>query len=165
MAVYQVGSSNSLLAVLSPAAVACALSEYGAIVGGSTPWTTSGGAFVRTESLADYSARIPSVTATSSCAPSPTTAQGQVREKVVVRGGYLVGVRLTVVVPPQRLANGTPVAHGTEGDAFDRDPDQRHAHPHPRSRSAAFRTAATPRRAAPAASRRCVPGGRLRRRN
>jgi hypothetical protein len=118
MAVYQVGSSNSLLAVLSPAAVACALSEYGAIVGGSTPWTTSGGAFVRTESLADYSARIPSVTATSSCAPSPTTAQGQVREKVVVRGGYLVGVRLTVVVPPQRLANGTPVAHGTQGDAL-----------------------------------------------
>jgi hypothetical protein len=117
MTVYQVGSSTRLLAVLGPAAITCALSEYGAIVGGSTPWTTSGDAFVRTESLADYSARIPAVTATS-CAPSPSTLRGTVSEKVVVRGGYLAGVRLTVVVPPQRLPNGTPVANGTEDEAL-----------------------------------------------
>ena len=117
MAVYQVGSSTRLLAVLSPAAAACALSEYGAVAGGSTPWAPSGGAFVRTESLADYSSRVPSVTGTS-CTPSPSTVHGQVREKVVVRGGYLAGVRLTVVVPPQRLANGTAAAHGSEGETL-----------------------------------------------
>ena len=61
--------------------------------------------------------RVPSVTGTS-CAPSPTSIHGQVREKVVVRGGYLAGLRLTVVVPPQTLANGTPVAHGTDGEAL-----------------------------------------------
>ncbi len=117
MAVYQVGSSPKLLAVLNPAAIACALSEYGAIVGGSTPWTVTGSTFVRTESLADYSARVPHVTATS-CTPSPSTVHGQVHEKAVVRAGYLAGVRLTVVVPPQTLSNGTEAAHGSEGEAL-----------------------------------------------
>jgi hypothetical protein len=35
-----------------------------------------------------------------------------------VRSGYLVSVRLTVVVPPQRLSNGTEAAHGAEGEAL-----------------------------------------------
>ena len=35
-----------------------------------------------------------------------------------MRSGYLVGVRLTVVVPPQTLPNGSTAAHGVEGEAL-----------------------------------------------
>jgi hypothetical protein len=117
MAVYQVGSTTKLLGVLNQAAITCALSEYGAIVGGSTPWTPAGGSFTRTETLAAYSARVPHVT-TTSCAPSPTAVRGQVHETAVLRGGYLAGLRLTVVVPPQTLSNGTPAANGVEGETL-----------------------------------------------
>ena len=44
--------------------------------------------------------------------------QGQVKEKAAVRAGYLVGVRLTVVVPPQKLATGQQAAAGTENQAL-----------------------------------------------
>ncbi len=43
---------------------------------------------------------------------------GQVHERAAVRGGYLVGVRLTVVVPPQKLSNGQPAANGVEEQAL-----------------------------------------------
>ncbi len=118
MSVYQeVGSSSKLIAVLSPSAIACSLSTYTAIVGGPTPWTKSGKAFVRTETLAAYDARVPAATATT-CLPRPSTVQGAVHERAAVRGDYLVGVRLTVVVPPQTLANGRPAANGTENQAL-----------------------------------------------
>jgi hypothetical protein len=117
MTVYQeVGSTSKLLAVLSPAAIACSLNTYTAVVGGSTPWTGRGAAYVRTESLADYEARVPHATATS-CEPQPTSVRGQVKERAAIRAGYLVGVRLTVVVPPQTL-NGQPAAHGVENQAL-----------------------------------------------
>jgi hypothetical protein len=107
MSVYQeAGSSSKLIAVLTPSAIACSLSTYTAIVGGSTPWTGDGTAFVRTESLATYDARVPAASATT-CLPRSTTVQGTVHERAAVRAGYLVGVRLTVVVPPQ--------AHATSG--------------------------------------------------
>jgi hypothetical protein len=118
MTVYQeVGSTSKLLGVLSPSAIACSLSTYTAVVGGSTPWTGSGAAYVRTETLADYEARVPHATATS-CEPQPTSVRGQVEERAAVRAGYLVGVRLTVVVPPQTLSNGQPAAHGVENQAL-----------------------------------------------
>ncbi len=118
MTVYQeVGSASKLIAVLSPSAIACSLSTYTAIVGGSTPWTGSGAAYTRTESLADYDARVPSATSTS-CVPRSTTVQGQVQERAAVRGDYLVGVHLTVVVPAQNLSNGQPAAHGVEEQAL-----------------------------------------------
>ena len=118
MAVYQVtGSSSKLIAVLSPSAAACSLKTYTAIVGGSTPWTPSGKAFVRTESLATYDARVPAPTA-STCAPRSSTVQGTVKERAAVRGGYLVGVRLTVVVPPQTMQNGQKATSGTENQAL-----------------------------------------------
>jgi hypothetical protein len=116
MAVYQVGSKLRLLAVLNQSAITCTLSAYTTLVGGSVPWVPSRGAYTRTESLADYSARVPHVTP-SSCAPSPSTVHGQVHEKAVIRSGYLIGVRLTVVVPPQTLSTGGAAAHGTEGEA------------------------------------------------
>ncbi len=117
MAVYQVGSRLRLLAVLDQAASTCALSEYTAIVGGSTPWTQSGKTYTRNESLADFSARVPNVTATS-CAPHPATVHGQVFERAAVRSGYVVGLRLTAVIPPQTLRGGGSAQHGTAGETL-----------------------------------------------
>jgi len=118
MAVYQVaGRSTKLLAVLDQAAITCALSAYTAIVGGSTPWTASGSTYTRTETLAAYSARVPRTT-TSTCEPYLTSLRGQVLEVAVVRSGSLISVRLTIVVPPQRLSNGTEAAHGAESEAL-----------------------------------------------
>jgi hypothetical protein len=118
MSVYQeVGSSSKLIAVLTPSAIACSLSTYTAIVGGSTPWTQSGAAFVRIETLADYDARVPAATATA-CVPRASAVRGTVKERAAVRAGYLIGVRLTVVVPPQRLANGQRAANGVENQAL-----------------------------------------------
>ena len=114
MTVSQVGGSGSkLIAVLSPSAISCTLSAYTAIVGGSTPWTASGKAYARTETLAAYDARVPHAAATS-CEPRSTSVQGQVKERAAVRAGYMVGVRLIVVVPPQTLANGRRAASGVE---------------------------------------------------
>ncbi len=118
MAVYQeTGSSSRLIAILPPSAATCSLSTYAAIVGGSTPWTPSGTAFVRDETLAAYAARVPAGTATS-CEPRSTTVQGTVHERAAVRSGYLIGVRLTVVVPPQTLADGQHATSGSENQAL-----------------------------------------------
>jgi hypothetical protein len=118
MTVYQeVGSSLQFKAVLGPAAIACTLSTYTAIVGGSTPWTASGAAFVRTETLATYDARVP-VAAGTTCVPRQSTAQGTVKEKAAVRAGYLVGVRVTAFVPPQKLTNGQPTLSGAQTQAL-----------------------------------------------
>jgi hypothetical protein len=118
MAVYQeVGSSSKLIAVLKPSAVPCTLSTYTAIVGGSTPWTKNGAAFVRTETLAAYDARVPVSTATS-CQPRSSTVQGTVKERAAVRAGFLIGVRLIVVVPPQTTSNGQQAANGVENQAL-----------------------------------------------
>ena len=65
------GSSWELIAVLAPSAVACSLSTYRAVVGGSTPWTATGKAFVRTESLTDYDARVPVHATPTTCEPQP----------------------------------------------------------------------------------------------
>ena len=118
MTVYQeTGSSSKLIAVLSPSAAACTLSTYTAIVGGTTPWTPSGTAFVRTETLAAYDARVPAATGTT-CVPRASTVQGTVKERAAVRGDYLVGVRLTVVVPPQKMQNGQAATSGVENQAL-----------------------------------------------
>jgi hypothetical protein len=118
MTVYQEsGSSSKLIAVLTPSAIACSLSTYTAVVGGPTPWTKSGSAYVRTETLEDYDARVPAATGTA-CVPRTSTVLGTVKERAAVRGDYLVGVRLTVVVPPQTLSNGQRAATGVENQAL-----------------------------------------------
>ena len=118
MAVYQVtGRSTRLLAVLDKSAITCALNAYTSIVGGTTPWTANGSTYTRTETLAVYSARVPR-TAGPSCAPQPTAVHGRVLEIAVVRSGYLISVRLTVVVPPQKLSNGAEAPHGAESEAL-----------------------------------------------
>jgi hypothetical protein len=60
---------------------------------------------------------VPTV-AGGSCAPRPATVHGQVHENAAVRSGYLVGVHVTVVVPPQTLSNGRPAAHGSVNEAL-----------------------------------------------
>jgi hypothetical protein len=118
MFVYQqVGSSTKLIAVLHPPAIACSLSTYKAIVGGPTPWTESGANFVRTETLQAYTARVPAATATS-CGPRASAVHGTVKERAAVRAGYLVGIRLSVDVPPQTLSNGQRAASGMENQAL-----------------------------------------------
>lgn len=119
MAVYRVGGRSQQLGLLPPAAVTCELSVYASYVGGSTPWTPAdiAGAYTRTESIADYSARVPRVSI-SSCAPVPALMQGQVHERAVVRGGYLVGLHLTAVVPTQALPAGGSVPHDIERLSF-----------------------------------------------
>lgn len=118
MTVYQeVGSSLQFKAVLGPAAIACTLSTYTAIVGGSTPWTASGTSFVRTETLAAYDARVP-VSVGTTCVPRQSTAQGTVKEKAAVRAGYLVGVRVTALVPPQKQTDGQPAFSGSQTQAL-----------------------------------------------
>ena len=77
-----VGTTTKLLAVLEPGAITCALSAYtrhrgrlDAVDGERRH------AYTRTESLADYSARVPTVTATS-CAPQPDApCSGQVTRR------------------------------------------------------------------------------------
>lgn len=116
MAIYRVqGSHAKFLGLMPPAAAACDLSVYTSYVGGSTAWTSTGAGNVyeRTETLADYSNRVPSASS-SSCQPIPTTAQGQVHERAVVRGGYLTDLRLHAVVPAQTLPSGRAAPSGDE---------------------------------------------------
>jgi hypothetical protein len=116
--VYQTTSSGATQPVgeLRGPGVSCVLSAYSSIVGGSKAWAATGnGNYTRTESLADYSARVPN-TAGTTCAPEPSPVHGQVTEHALVKSDYLVAVRLTVVVPPQTLSNGRPAAHGVEGE-------------------------------------------------
>ncbi len=118
MAVYQVGSTTRLIAVLGEEGSQCALIAYTSIVGGPVAWNARGaGTYARTESLADYSGRVPYATGTT-CSTRPSTVRGTVDEVADVVSGYLVSVRLTVVVPPQRLANGSAATHGVEGEAL-----------------------------------------------
>jgi hypothetical protein len=117
MAVYQVTKKGAQpIALLHQPSVSCVLSAYSSIVGGSTAWAASGhGEYTRTESLADYSARVPQTSGTA-CQPHPSTVRGQVSERALVRSGFLVAVRLIVVVPAQTLSNGRQAAHGVEGE-------------------------------------------------
>ena len=74
---------------------------------GEGSWSQKGGTFSRTESLADYSARVPRASGTT-CQAVASTTQGQVHETAVLRSDYLVFARAQVVVP----------THGTQGEAL-----------------------------------------------
>ncbi|HVT41895.1 MAG TPA: hypothetical protein VHD39_02840 [Acidimicrobiales bacterium] len=116
MAVSLVGNPNQAV-LLTPTAITCALKTYTSLVGGTTPWTPSGTIYVRTETLAQYSSRVPAVTG-SVCEPRPSTVQGTVHERVSVRSGYLVGMRLQIVVPQQKQSDGSPATAGNEQEAI-----------------------------------------------
>lgn len=116
MAVSLVGNASRTV-LLNQASVTCALATYTSLVGGATPWTPSGTVYVRAETLAQYSARVPNA-AGSTCEPRPSTAQGTVHERASVRSGYLVGLRLAISVPPQKLGNGSEATAGSESEAI-----------------------------------------------
>jgi hypothetical protein len=117
MTVYQVTASGSqVIAVLGGPASQCALTAYTSIVTGPARWTAAGnGTYTRTESLADYTGRVPYATGTT-CSPRPSTVHGTVTEAATVKSGYLTALHLSVMVPPQTLANGKAAPHGVEGE-------------------------------------------------
>ncbi|HSZ38061.1 MAG TPA: hypothetical protein VK773_13285 [Acidimicrobiales bacterium] len=109
MVVYDVsGSSAKLAGVLHQPAISCVLSTYSAMLQGDASWKQTGQTFTRTESLADYAARVPHASGTS-CSPVGTTTQGQVRETAVIHSDYLVASRAQVVVAAQGVQGETLV--------------------------------------------------------
>jgi hypothetical protein len=107
MLVYSVSGSTARLAGVVPQAeIACVLSSYAALVQGPGSWQQSGEFFTRTETLADYSARVPVPRTGAPCVPQPTSAAGQVYETAVVRSNYLIATRARIVT----------AAHGTQGE-------------------------------------------------
>jgi hypothetical protein len=108
MVVYNVGGSSAKLAgVLHQPAISCVLSSYSAMLQGQAAWQQKGGTYTRTESLAEYSARVPHANGTN-CEAVTSTTQGQVHETAIVRSDYLVAARAQVVVPK----------HGTQGETL-----------------------------------------------
>jgi hypothetical protein len=108
MVVYNVGGSSAKLAgVLHQPAISCVLSSYSAMLQGQAAWQQKGGTYTRTESLAEYSARVPHANGTN-CEAVTSTTQGQVHETAIVRSDYLVAARAQVVVPTQ----------GTQGETL-----------------------------------------------
>jgi hypothetical protein len=108
MVVYNVGGSSAKLAgVLHQPAISCVLSSYSAMLQGQGAWQQKGGTYTRTESLAEYSARVPHANGTN-CEAVTSTTQGQVHETAIVRSDYLVAARAQVVVPK----------HGTQGETL-----------------------------------------------
>jgi hypothetical protein len=101
MLIYEVSGSTARFAgvVHQPA---CVVSYYAALPQGGASWQEhENGRYTRTESLADYTARIPlpGPTGSSTCQPVPSTLQGQVHQTAVVRSGYLVAFSAQVVIP------------------------------------------------------------------
>jgi hypothetical protein len=108
MLVYDAtGSTAKLAGELHGPAISCVLSSYTAMLQGDGSWKQKGETYTRTESLADYSARVPIATGTT-CAPVTTTTQGQVHETAVLRSDYLIAASALVVVP----------THGTQGETL-----------------------------------------------
>jgi hypothetical protein len=115
--IYPVGTKSRVPTILHQPAISCALSAYTAMVQGPTAWNANGETYTRTESLADYTARVPRTGGTT-CEPQALTAQGNVDETVVIRSGYLVAARFRIVVPPQTLHSGQTASHGIEGETL-----------------------------------------------
>lgn len=108
MVVYDVsGTSAKLAGVLHQPAVSCVLSSYAAMLQGDASWTQKGEKYTRTETVAEYSARVPHASG-ASCEPVPSTTAGQVHETAVIRSDYLVATRAQVDVP----------SHGTQGETL-----------------------------------------------
>jgi hypothetical protein len=110
MVVYDVsGSSARIAGVLRQPAVSCVLSSYAAMLQGQVSWVQKGETFKRTETLADYSSRVPHANASgTSCQPVASTTQGQVRETAVLRSDYLIAAQARVVAP----------SHGTQSETL-----------------------------------------------
>jgi hypothetical protein len=117
MTVFQVTPTEAPLGQLPPDAITCVFSSYSAIVEGTAAWKTAGSTYKRTESLQEFSERVPKPNGRT-CAPRQSPAHGQVVEQAVVRSGYLIALRTTTVVPPQTLPSGSQATAGTQTETF-----------------------------------------------
>ena len=117
MTVYEVAPASARLGQLSASGIDCVLTSYAAIVEGATAWNATGSTYSRTESLAEFSARVP-VPNGRTCVPRQSSAHGQVAERAVIRSGYLIALRTTTVVPRQTLPGGSPATAGTQTETF-----------------------------------------------
>ena len=88
----------------APSAITCSLSTYTAIVGGSTPWTRAGRPSCGPRPWPPTTPGCPPPRRRRARPGQHRAGHGQGAGRRA--GGYLVGVRLTVVVPPQKMANG-----------------------------------------------------------
>jgi hypothetical protein len=131
MVVFEAGSTSKIAGVVRQPGISCVLTSYTAGIGGPTPWNQKtqtqqaqaqkGQTYTRTETLAEYSARVPEVMGSGSssrCVAVQNSAQGQVNETVVIRSGYLVYSGVRVVVPNQTLAGGHAATHGVQGETL-----------------------------------------------
>ncbi|HWD56099.1 MAG TPA: hypothetical protein VG346_13315 [Acidimicrobiales bacterium] len=117
LVVYPVGTKSNAPSIVPASAIACNLSVFTAMVAGPTAWNVQRDTYTRTESVADYTARVPRTGGTT-CEPQVVTARGSVDETVVIRSGYLVAARERIVVPPQTLGSGQTASHGVEGQTI-----------------------------------------------
>jgi hypothetical protein len=121
IAVYQPTSSGNSqpLGVVQGASVSCALSSFSTLVGGSTAWAAAGGgSYTRTESLAEFSARVPD-TMSPTCAPQQSRTDGQVSERALVKSDYLVAVGVTIVVHVGASKTGGPAGRIVQGQELE----------------------------------------------
>ena len=106
MVIYDLsGSSLRPEGVVQQPAVSCLLSSYVAMRQGQASWQQKGGTFTRTESLSDYSARVPQPNE-SNCEAVANTTPGQVYQTAVIRSGYVVRFEAVIVAP----------THGTQSE-------------------------------------------------
>jgi hypothetical protein len=117
MTVFQVTPTEAPLGLIPPDAIPCVLSSYSARVEGTAAWKATGTTYSRTESLQQFSARVPESNGRT-CTPRPSAAHGQVVEQAVVRSGYLIALRTTTVVPRQTLPGGSQATAGTQTETF-----------------------------------------------
>jgi hypothetical protein len=96
------------LGVLGPAAIAFDLKSYSSVVGGSSHWVAHGSGYERTEALNTFSERV----------HKKPSYRGTVYESAIVRQGYLVDIKLRIVVPEQTLAGGQSVSKGVIGEVY-----------------------------------------------
>ena len=115
--VYDVGTTTKIEGVVTQPAVSCDVRSFVAMLGGQASWSEQGDTYARTESLADYSARVPR-TGRGTCEPVSSSARGQVHETAIIRSDYLVAARFQFVVPSQTLPSGLPATHGTQGETM-----------------------------------------------
>ena len=118
MLIYPVGSGSKVPpSVLRQPGISCVLSAYTAMVAGPKAWNANGDTYRRTETLADYTARVPRPEGRRVRRRSCT------RRAAWTRRSSSVPVTSSrpaerIIVPPQTLQNGQTASHGIEGETL-----------------------------------------------
>jgi hypothetical protein len=108
MVVYETHPRLERLGTVRGDRIIGSLSGYAGYVGGSATWVHQGSALTRTESLSTFTRRV-----SHTAAP-----RGNVYESIDVRDGYLVYLRIKVVLPSQRLSSGQSATGGVIGETL-----------------------------------------------